>query len=402
MSHPFSKAVPILKSIELSGYQAYFVGGSVRDHLLGRTIADIDIATSASPEELKKIFPKTTDVGIEHGTILIHYKGTPFEVTTFRTESGYTDFRRPDKVSFIRSLEEDLQRRDFTMNAIAMDKDGRIIDPFDGQGAINKKLIVTVGNPDERFGEDALRILRAVRFLSQLSFLIEKYTLNSIHKHGFLLKNIAVERKAAEFEKMLQGQNRSKAIELICSSGMYQFLPGLKQHKEGLINLSNRLSRELDSDEMWALLLYELNLESSEIESFLRGWKLPVQKIKKLKQLHSWLIYRISGGWNKDTVYKAGAETAIHAEKLFACIFPEKDSSLSYIDELYKNLPIKSKADLNATGNDLMEWSNKRPGPWIRVLLEEIEKSVIHGEVVNEREKIREWLSRCNPGLERN
>ena len=402
IGQPFSHAVPILELIELSGFEAYFVGGSVRDQILGRDIADVDIATSALPEELKIIFPKTTDVGIEHGTILVHYKGTPYEITTFRSESGYTDFRRPDKVSFIRSLEEDLQRRDFTMNAIAMDKEGQIIDPFDGQGAIDRKLIVTVGNPNERFGEDALRILRAVRFLSQLSFSIEKNTLESIHKHGYLLEKIAIERKTVEFEKMLQGQNRRKAFELLSTSGMYQFLPGLKQHQESLIRLSNRLSEHLNTDEMWTLLLYELEMGSGDIEGFLRGWKLPVQKIKKIKHIHSWLMYRNSADWNKEAVYKASLETAIHAEKLYACLFPDENSSVDYINKLYKNLPIKNKADLNATGNDLMAWMDKRSGPWIRELLEEIEKAVIHGEVANEREKIREWLSGCNLGLERN
>lgn len=124
IGQPFIQAVPVLKLIENAGYEAYFVGGSVRDHILGREISDVDIATSALPEELKRIFPKTNDVGIEHGTILVHYKGEHYEITTFRSEENYTDYRRPDKVSFIRSLNEDLQRRDFTMNAMAMDKKG--------------------------------------------------------------------------------------------------------------------------------------------------------------------------------------------------------------------------------------------------------------------------------------
>lgn len=139
MNEAFLMAVPVLKDIEAAGYEAYFVGGSVRDHILGKEIADVDIATSAAPEEVKTIFSRTLDVGIEHGTVVVLYNGIPYEITTFRTEAEYLDFRRPSEVQFIRSLEEDLKRRDFTMNAIAMDKEGRLIDPFNGRGAIEEK-----------------------------------------------------------------------------------------------------------------------------------------------------------------------------------------------------------------------------------------------------------------------
>lgn len=389
----FLQAVPVLDLIEKSGFEAYFVGGSVRDHILGREIADVDIATSALPEELKKIFPKTTDVGIEHGTILVHYKGTPYEITTFRSEAGYSDFRRPDKVSFIRSLKEDLQRRDFTMNAIAMDQNGEIIDPFGGQQAINKKLIETVGNPEERFGEDALRMLRAVRFLSQLSFSIDDNTLKSLQQHCSLLDNIAVERKTVEFEKMLQGRDRAKAVEVLVTSGMYQYLPGLVHKENPLIQFSTRLSSELDLIETWVHLIYELRLNGKEIDVFLRGWKLPIQKIKLIKQIHSLLLYRLGGEWNEEAVYKAGLELALSCERIYRCLLPENFSSTELIKQIFDRLPIKGRPELNVTGNDLMAWLEKNPGPWLKELLDVVEKAVIYGDVQNEREKIRVWLS---------
>lgn len=393
IGNPFLKAVPVLNLIENAGFEAYFVGGSVRDHILGREIADVDIATSALPIELKKIFPKTTDVGIEHGTILVHYKGTPYEITTFRSEAGYSDFRRPDKVLFIRSLTEDLQRRDFTMNAIAMDKDGNIIDPFGGRESINKKLIETVGNPDERFGEDALRMLRAVRFLSQLSFSIEDNTLKSLQKQCNLLENIAVERKTVEFEKMLLGRDRAKAAELMVTSGMYRYLPGLVHQKKSLTQFSARLSFELDLNESWVLLLYELQLNGKEIDAFLRGWKLPVQKIKLLKQLLSLLLFRLGEEWNEESIYKAGLDNALSCERVYRALFPEKINSIDRINQIFNSLPIKERHELNVTGNDLMAWHGKKPGPWIKEQLEEIEKAVIYGDVQNEKEKIRVWLS---------
>ena len=159
----FQRALPILQQIEAHGYEAYFVGGSVRDTLLGKAIADVDIATSAFPAEIKEIFPKTIDTGIKHGTVTVMQQGIGYEVTTFRTESGYQDFRRPDHVTFVRSLKKDLQRRDFTINALAVRADGLVIDEFDGLTDLANQTIRAVWNADERFHEDALRMMRAVR-----------------------------------------------------------------------------------------------------------------------------------------------------------------------------------------------------------------------------------------------
>lgn len=396
LGKPFLQAVPILEQIENAGFEAYFVGGSVRDHILGREISDVDIATSALPEEVKEIFPKTTDVGIEHGTILVHYKGVPYEITTFRSETGYTDFRRPDKVSFIRSLTEDLQRRDFTMNAIAMDKAGKIIDPFGGQHAIQNKVIETVGNPDERFSEDALRMLRGVRFLAQLGFSIEAKTLVSLTEHAELLQNIAVERKTVEFEKVLQGKYRSKAVDLLVSTGIYQYLPGLSPYKHQLSEISEKLSINLDLNEAWVLMLHELGLTDKETDIFLRQWKLPVQKIKNLISIRRWLIYRESHKWDEVSVYHAGLETALSSERINMILNPADHRSLADIEVLYNGLPIKHRQELNITGNDLMDWFGRKPGPWLRQVIEDIELAVIKMELLNEKEKIREWLSGYN------
>ena len=180
MKEPFLTAVPVLERLEAAGFEAYFVGGSVRDFLLNKEINDVDIATSATPDEVKQIFSKTVDIGIEHGTVLVLYQNQGYEITTFRSEAEYENFRRPKEVAFIRSLSEDLQRRDFTMNAIAMDKGGDLIDPFQGKLAILNQVIQTVGNAENRFQEDALRMMRAVRFVSQLSFKIEEATLTAL------------------------------------------------------------------------------------------------------------------------------------------------------------------------------------------------------------------------------
>src|SRR5690606_5123182 len=210
----------------------------VRDLLMNKPIDDVDIATSATPEEIKNIFDKTVDVGIEHGTILVLYGGESYEITTFRTEGNYVDYRRPESVSFVKSLEEDLSRRDFTMNAIAMTKEGNIIDPFHGMEDIKNKIIRSVGNPENRFSEDALRMLRAVRFVSQLGFEMEAETNKALAKLAHLLEHIAVERKLIEFGKLLIGEYKTKALQLFVDSGLYRYVPLFINFSDSLKNIA--------------------------------------------------------------------------------------------------------------------------------------------------------------------
>ena len=276
MDSLFVQAVPILEKIEQAGFEAFFVGGSVRDQIIGRVINDVDIATSATPQEIKAIFPRTADVGIEHGTVLVIEKYGTYEITTFRTEGNYSDFRRPDSVQFVRSLTEDLMRRDFTMNSMAMDKNGKIIDPFNGKIAIEKKQIVTVGNPHERFHEDALRMMRAIRFVSQLGFELDNETFRSLQENGGLLLHISVERILVEMEKLLEGPNRMKALHLLLASNLYQFLPSLLKDRETLQKLIALPIEELNVIEIWSLLC--VLGRNDNLSSLLYAWKLPSKK----------------------------------------------------------------------------------------------------------------------------
>lgn len=157
-------AYSVIEQLEQAGFEAVIVGGAVRDALLDRPAHDVDVATNALPEEVKTVFQKTVDIGIQHGTVLVIVPAGPVEVTTYRTDGEYTDHRRPQNVHFVRSLKEDLQRRDFTMNAIAMRRDGSFVDYYGGQQDIEKRVIRAVGEAEKRFAEDALRMLRAIRF----------------------------------------------------------------------------------------------------------------------------------------------------------------------------------------------------------------------------------------------
>lgn len=197
------KVLMIINNLQLHGYEAFAVGGCVRDSILARRPEDWDITTSAKPEEIKRLFRRTVDTGIEHGTVTVIIGKDSYEVTTYRVDGAYEDGRHPKEVRFTSRLEEDLQRRDFTINAMAYNDDVRLVDVFGGMKDLNHHLIRCVGDPRERFSEDALRILRAVRFSAQLNFPIEPDTAEAIKELAPTLEKISAERIQAELVKLL-------------------------------------------------------------------------------------------------------------------------------------------------------------------------------------------------------
>ena len=198
-----SKAAYIISKLQARGYDAYIVGGCVRDSLLGLEPADWDITTSAKPEQVKALFPRTIDTGLKHGTVTVMMDKTPYEITTYRIDGIYEDHRHPTQVTFTNSLREDLMRRDFTINAMAYnDRDG-LVDLFHGREDLQQRVIRCVGSARERFEEDALRMLRAVRFSGQLNFEIEEATLEAIEEMHGLLANVSAERIQIELMKLL-------------------------------------------------------------------------------------------------------------------------------------------------------------------------------------------------------
>ena len=213
----------IIYDLESHGFEAYVVGGCVRDCLIGVTPKDWDITTNAKPDEIKKIFSKTVDTGIKHGTVTVLINGKHFEVTTFRTDGEYIDCRRPQSVLFVNDLLMDLSRRDFTINAIAYNKKNGLIDPFDGQIDIEKRIIRCVGNADKRFNEDALRMMRALRFSNQLNFTIETETYKSICRNAELIKFISIERIRDELIKLFSSRVLDN-LEYLADSGVLKYV----------------------------------------------------------------------------------------------------------------------------------------------------------------------------------
>ena len=199
----------ILEMLESAGFEAYMVGGCVRDMMMGRIFHDTDITTNARPDEVAEVFSgyRIIPTGIKHGTVTVLSEGVPYEITTYRIDGEYTDSRRPDSVEFTRNIADDLSRRDFTVNAMAVDRHGNTVDLFGGKEDIENKVIRCVGSPQKRFEEDALRIMRAVRFASQLGFSIEENTSKAVHEMKGRLKNISRERVRDELDKIICGKD---------------------------------------------------------------------------------------------------------------------------------------------------------------------------------------------------
>jgi tRNA nucleotidyltransferase (CCA-adding enzyme) len=216
--------VKILNKFEKNKFKAYIVGGAVRDYLLGYDINDYDIATDAKPEEVTEIFEKVIPTGVKYGTVTLIYNNKNYEITTFRKDFDYINNRKPDKVVYSEDIDEDIKRRDFTINSLYCDSKGRIRDKYSGVKDIKSKIIRTIGNPDERFKEDALRMIRAVRFMATLGFKIEEKTKNSIVKNHQLIENVSAERIKTEFDRILLSNNPGEGIRTLTDTNLMKYI----------------------------------------------------------------------------------------------------------------------------------------------------------------------------------
>ena len=385
----FQDAMPVLKILEQAGYEAYFVGGSVRDVLLGRHIHDVDIATSAYPEEVKEQFAKTIGTGIKHGTVTVLYNGNSYEITTFRTESGYQDFRRPDHVTFVQNLDEDLKRRDFTINALAMNTDGQILDLFDGLSDLKKKVIRAVGDPEKRFHEDALRMMRAVRFMSQLKFDLEENTQKAIEDHHQLLKKISVERIRDEFVKMGLGPNAREAFQVFLDTKLSEDVPDFAGKSELLSVFSQlQFSPTLETS-LWSIIIILLKIQNDKIGAFMRDWKNSNAMTNEVEQIVSFfdvLSDHVPGDYE---LFEIGKKNLLNTIDV-AHILGQPVDSEALVDR-YLALPIKDTSELAVDGRFLIE-NGVRPGPKLGQLLEEIKQEVVAGNLENSEAAIAEFL----------
>ena len=393
----FHKAIEILDNLEKHGHQAYFVGGSVRDYLLGNSIKDIDIATSATPTDVQAIFPKVIPVGIQHGTVIVRKNKHSYEVTTFRRFGHYSDFRHPDEVFFVSQIDDDLSRRDFTINAIAMDKHGNIYDPFMGEADIKRQLIRTVGRPSDRFYEDPLRMLRALRFVSQLGFSIEQHTLESIKQQVTFVNELAVERLAVEFEKTIAGAYVTSAIPFYREVNLWEQLPVFKEQPE-LTTSIYALTQPLASlYEVFALL--KIKQPELDLRNMMRVWKQSNQTFNAADQLVKLLNQYEKNGLNTWLIYQLPEFLYISFVRLNDVLYQDKDKiTLTTIQDGASRLKITSMRDIAFTGQDIINlYQNRDKGPWIQRYLNQIEKAIVTGDLRNQFKDIREWILSCHP-----
>ena len=353
-------ALKLLEEITSHGFQAYIVGGFVRDYILGIDSNDIDINTNATPKEIKDIFDSCLP-NEDYGSVTVIKKGVRFEITTFRKEMNYLDNRRPSQIEYIDDLYQDLLRRDFTINTLCMNKAGEIIDFLGGRSEIDNRVVKTVGNAKTRFEEDSLRILRAVRFATLLDFELDKETKEAIIETRELLRNLSYYRKKEELDKIFGSSNADRGIQLLLDLGLDKYLE--------LDNL-NKVTCTSSLIGVWSILnvvdKYPFNSNEKEL----------ITNINEAFLLNN---------LDPMALYKYGLYVNSVAGEI-------KGLDIKNITESYNNLVIQSRRDLDITSNDIMKGLNKGPGSYLKDIYSSIEREVLYRRVKNEKDAIMTYI----------
>lgn len=382
------EAVTIISTLEAHGHEAYLVGGCVRDFLMGVQPKDYDICTSALPEDVLVLFDRTIPTGIKHGTITVIINRLPFEVTTFRIDSEYTDHRRPDEVQFSRSLEDDLKRRDFTINAIAFHPQHGIIDPFGGLGDIQNKIIRAVGAPIERFQEDALRMLRAVRFKARLGFSVDPATQEAIVALSKTIRYVSRERILAEMNGILLSPFPCE-IRFLFQSGLDKYVfpvPVLVvPETHGLRLLPEKLSVR------WAALLREAGFcDPCEIRFMCRSFTMSTALTEHIVAISSILQQPLpqNGYALREKLMSFGIEAFSDALAVAEVYFTSKSELPKINALLQKTIDEKHctrMSDLAVNGTDLID-AGFSPGKHLGNILEGLLHCVLQKPEINRKD----------------
>lgn len=354
-------ALKLIQTIEEHGYVAYIVGGFVRDHILGISSHDIDICTNARPSDIRNIFPNSCLPNEAYGSITVVFKNIRFEITTFRREITYINNRKPIEFEYINDLLEDLKRRDFAINTICMDKEGNIIDLLDGKEDLDKREINTVGNSYEKFSEDSLRILRAVRFATMLDFVLSEDVKQSIRDTKHYLRNLSYERKKGELNKIFTSVNVRYGVKLLIELGLDKELQ--LTHLKEMKNFDDLMG-------IWTQLhvdnLYPFTKNEKEIMRQIRA-------VLKLDNLDSANLYRYG----------------LYVNSIAADI---KGIDRRLITQKYDSLPIKSKNEIKLNGMDICEILGERPGKFLKEIISDIEEKILNGILENDKNILKTYI----------
>lgn len=391
----------IIKTIEDNGYEAYAVGGCVRDSILGRNPDDWDITTSARPEQIKSFFKKTIDTGIKHGTVTVMMNHTGYEVTTYRIDGEYKDGRHPESVEFSAKLVDDLKRRDFTINAMAYNESNGFVDEFNGIEDLNNHVIRCVGNPIERFSEDALRMMRAIRFSAQLGFDIDSKTYAAIVELAPAIRHVSMERVQVELAKTIMSDNPFY-VKQYEQTGLL---------RENLSYMDEILSGKLVKNAMAMLKYAPKSTVLRYAAIFNMGEPDRVKAELKALKLDNYTVDTVTKlvAYSKDTIEEnePAVREAVHkyGKELLALMFENEEARintkeeivgislssqrlhLNRIKKMYEDIISRgdciSVKDLDITGNDLMEYGLS--GVQIGKTLNELLHIVIENPKLNEK-----------------
>ncbi len=355
-------ALKLLNKIEEHGYKAYIVGGFVRDYVLGINSTDVDIATSATPKEIMEIFQTSVLPKEEYGSVTLYIKNDRFEITTFRKEIKYLNNRKPIEIEYINSLLDDLDRRDFTMNTLCMDKNGTILDFLGGKRDIENKIINTVGDSNYKFSQDSLRILRAIRFATILNFKLSDEVKRAIIKNKRLLRNLSYSRKRQELDKIFSSPNSKYGVSLLLELGLSEDLEIYNLDK---INLCN------DIISIWA----SLDMSDKYKQEFSSSEKAIIKDVREV----------LSKGISNYTLYRYG----LYINQIVANMLRIDKSK---IVGMYENLPIQTRKDIDISSQDIERVLNRKAGPIFRELYNDIEMKILEGKLENKKEVIEEYI----------
>ena len=350
----------VLNKLEENSYESYIVGGYVRDFLLGINSYDIDITTNAKPKEVLEIFKCDSLKLYDYGNVSFEKDNYTFEITTFRKDIKYINNRKPEKIVYIDSFEEDLERRDFTINAICMDKEGNIIDLHNGRKDLKRKIIRTIGDPDKKLKEDALRILRAIRFATVFRFKLDLDLKNAIIKHKELLRTLSYERKKEELNKIFCSKNKKYGIKLLTTLGLLEPLE--------LKDIHNVLYTN-DLTGIWAMI-------TDHDYAFTKNEKELTKKIRDLmgEDINNPIIQ-----------YKYGAYALSVVSDL-------KKLNTKKIIAKYEKLPIKDRNEISINAEEICETLNRKPDSFLKDIIEDIETLILKGLIKNDKEVIKEYI----------
>ena len=350
----------VLEKLENNSYEAYVVGGYVRDMLLGEKSYDIDIATLARPKEILSIFPSNNMVLHEYGNVSFEIEDFKFDITTFRKDIKYKNNRKPERIVYIDSFNDDLKRRDFTINAICLDKTGKIIDLYDGRSDLKRKVIRSIGDPYKKMEEDALRMLRAVRFATVLKFKIDPILRSAIEKNKHLLRSLSYGRKREELNKIFSSKNKKYGIKILKELGLLEDLE-LKNikyvlHSNDLIGIWSMIT---DVD-------YAFTKKEKDI-------------IKNVKLLMNEDINDVFVN------YKYGSYAVSIVSDL-------KGLNTKKVMANYDKLPIKDKNEIAISVDEICNALNRKPDSFLKDIISDIERKILKGDLSNNKEELEKYI----------